>query len=75
MAKVSTSVMSKMKNMMDREDSDYAEDMIKGTSMGVSKLIKHIHHYNGEKNSEALSLGNRLLKTEEANLEDIKQFL
>ena len=75
MAKVSTTVMGKMKNMTEREDSDYAEDMMKGTSMGISKLIKHIHHYNGEKNSEALSLGNELLKTEEANLEDIKQFL
>ena len=74
-AKVSTTVMGKMKNLTDREDSDYAEDMIKGTSMGISKLIKHIHNYCGESNSDALSLGEKLLDTEEANLEDIKRFL
>ena len=75
MAKVSTTVMGTVKNLIDRTDSQYAEDMMKGTQMGITKLIKHIHEYSGDEKDEALSLANKVLKAEERNIEQIKKYL
>lgn len=75
MAKVSTTVMGTVKNLIDRTDSQYAEDMMKGTQMGITKLIKHMHEYQGDENDEVMSLAKKVLKTEERNIEEIKKYL
>ena len=51
-----------------------AEMTIQGTTMGVTKTIQHLRDYDGEDES-ALRLGERLLKIQEENVEEMKRFL
>lgn len=61
---------------MRREDSDshIAEMMIQGNTMGVQKIAKHIRQY-GNQNKNITYLANKLMSTQQANIEDMKRFL
>lgn len=74
MAKISSEVMSAGQLMMDRSASKIAEMTIQGNNMGISKTIKHLHDYQGQDES-VRALGEKLLATEEANVEQLKPFL
>ena len=74
MAKVSSEVMSTMKTMTDRSSSKIAEMMVQGNTMGMTKSLKHLHDYHG-RDERVKDLANKLLKTEEANIEQMKKFL
>lgn len=74
MAKMSSYVMSKMKTMSDSSPSQIAEMMIEGSTMGITKITKRMNEYDGN-NSEILSLAEKQLKTEQANIEEMKKFL
>lgn len=54
---------------------NYDREMtIQGNNMGVSKTIEHLHDYDGD-DEEVRQLVEKLLATEEANVEQLKPFL
>ncbi len=61
-----------MKN--DSSDSHIAEMMIQGNTMGVQKIAQHIRQYDG-KNELVSNLANKLLSTQQANIEEMKSYL
>ena len=47
---------------------------IKGNNMGITKGLKHLHDYEGN-DRQVRSLAEKLLSTEQANVEQMKPFL
>lgn len=74
MAKTSASVMSGMKTFRDKSPSHLADMMIQGSTMGVTDITKQIKSYNGN-DQKVIDLSNKLLQTEQANIEEMKKFL
>lgn len=75
MAKMNSSLMTRIKTMMDSSPSHIAEMMIQGNTMGVIEIIRKINQYKGAVKPEYLQLAEKLQKTEEANVSQMKQFL
>ena len=73
-ARASSEVMSTVKAMTDRSPANIAEMMIQGSTMGVTKSLRTIRDCN-VKEGEVRRLADRLLKTEQANIEEMKRFL
>ena len=67
-------LMIKMKLMMNSCTSRIAEMMIQGTTMGIVKTIRHLNDYQGD-DGDARRLGERLLDTQEQNVERMKAYL
>lgn len=67
-------MMCRIKLKREHSDSKIAEMMIEGSAMGVSKIIKHKRGYSGD-NRRIKALANKLLKTEENNINSMKAFL
>ena len=67
-------VMSRMKLIINSTDSKIAQMMIQGSAMGISKIIEHKDDYDGISRS-VVSLANKLKKTEEYNIDNMKAFL
>ena len=74
MAKISTEVMSTMKAMAYKEDSKIAEDMVRGTSTGIAKLIRQQGEYHGN-DKDVNDLCTKIIRKEEHNCEEMKQYL
>ena len=74
MAKATSEVMSTMKAMTDRSASNIAEMMIQGSTMGVTKSLRTIRDCD-LRDDGVRSLADKLLKTEQANIEEMKRFL
>lgn len=68
------SAKTKREMKTDNSDSHIAEMMIQGNTMGVQKIARHIRQYNG-KNKIVNSLADKLMSTEQANIEQMKSFL
>lgn len=51
-----------------------AQMVIQGSTMGVTKITKELNEYRGG-NSEVRALAEKELKTEQANIEQMKRFL
>lgn len=73
-AKASSEMMSAMKAMTDRSASNIAEMMIQGSTMGVTKSLRTIRDCD-VKDDGVRRLADKLLKTEQANIEEMKRFL
>lgn len=73
-SKMSAAVMGTVKKVTDRTDSDIADTMITGATMGVTKLTKHLHEYDGNV-QETVDLANRVLTFEQDSIEQLKAFL
>lgn len=73
LAKISSEVMSNVKTRSG-DDSKIAEEMVRGTTTGVAKLIRHLNEY-GDGDQKIVSLAKRLIKAEEANTEAMKAYL
>lgn len=73
-AKASSEVMSAMKAMTDRSATNIAEMMIQGSTMGVTKSLRTIRDCD-MKDGQVRRLADQLLKTEQANIEEMKRFL
>ncbi len=73
-AVISSEIMSFVKTAADDSPSKIAEMMINGSTMGVTKITKGISGYSG-KNKNITSLADKLLKTEQNNIEEMKRFL
>ncbi len=74
MAKMASYVTSSVKTLNDHSPSRIAEMMIQGSTMGITKMIKRINEYDGQ-NEEILKLARKQVKTEQANIEEMKKFL
>ena len=74
MAKASSEVMSTVKAMTDRSPANIAEMMIQGSTMGVTKSLRTIRD-SDVRDGEVRRLADRLLKTEQDNIEEMKRFL
>ena len=73
-AEASADVMAAGKMITNHTDSKIAEMTIQGNQMGVNKTIKHLHDYN-RTNDTVRTLTQKLLATEESNVEQLKSFL
>lgn len=74
MAKMSSQVMTAMKAMPNPSASNIADMMIKGNTMGVTKMLKRQSEYEGD-NPEIRNLAQKLVRTEENNIKNMKHFL
>lgn len=74
MAKVSTEIMSTMKTMLDHSATKLAEMMIQGGTIGVTKSLRTIRDCQF-RDEQVRALADRLLETEQANIEEMKRFL
>ena len=74
MAKMGSEMMTAMKTMADRSATKIAEMMIQGSTMGVTKSLRTIRDCN-LKDERVRDLADKLLKTEQANIEEMKKFL
>lgn len=74
MARVSSEVMSTIETLADNSASKIAEMVIQGNNMGITKGLKHLHDYAGD-DKQVRSLAEKLLRTEQSNVEQMKPFL
>ena len=74
MSKISSQMMTTMKTMTDSSVSHIADMMIQGSSMGVTKIIQHKNDYD-QSNPRITALADKLVKTEQNNIEELKKFL
>lgn len=73
---VASMARAKAKREMKAENSDshIAEMMIKGNSMGVQKIAQRMRQYSGQ-NKSVTELADKLMATQQANIESMKSFL
>lgn len=58
----------------DASSSHIAEMMIKGNTMGVNKMARHIRYYDGEDNY-VQTLAKKMLDTQEENIKEMQTYL
>lgn len=73
MARLSAEVMSTVKTLADPSASNIAEMMIQGNTMGITKGSRRLNGFDGD--HQIRRLAEKLLATEEANVEKMKQYL
>ena len=74
-SKISTYLMINMQLLTDKSTTHIAEMMIRGSAMGTVQMQKRINACRYSAEPETLNLAERLLKTEENNIEQMKAFL
>jgi GTPase SAR1 family protein len=74
MTKLKTYIMININTIKDKTASHIAEMMIQGSSMGIVDITKKLKEYNNAE-KDIIELGNRLLKFEQQNIEEMKTFL
>lgn len=74
MEKFSSYIMIKMNLLADKSINHIAEMMIKGSNMGIIDIRKKLNSYD-EIDKKVNHLGEKLLETEENNIEQLKPFL
>ncbi|MGO5052740.1 hypothetical protein ACTQ6A_09510 [Lachnospiraceae bacterium LCP25S3_G4] len=72
--KIKTYLMINIQTLTDKSTSHIAEMLIIGSNMGIIDAIKNLHKYQ-EAEGHIIKLMERLLKTEESNVEKLKAFL
>lgn len=72
--KIKTYLMINMQTLIDKSASHIAEMLMIGSNMGIINAIKNIKKYNNA-DSHIIQLMEKLLKIEENNVQDLKQFL
>lgn len=68
-------VMIEMKTMKGRSADHITEMLMKGNLMGIIQLIRRMKEYKGKVDDEVYALADKLIKTEEINLQDGRKFL
>lgn len=66
--------MTRMEAAMDDSTTKMAEMLIEGSTKGVIKLTRELHDYEGE-DEQTKKLADKLLKTEQTNIEQLRRFL
>lgn len=73
-AKWSSELSAGLKTMMDSSQSNLARMMIEGNTMGVTKGLQTMKSCNVQ-DKEVTQLANKLISTEQANIDQMKTFL
>lgn len=73
--KIEGNIMLKIKTLNDKSPRNISEMLIQGSTMGTIKMTKRLNQYKNKVDSNVYSLGKKLLRTEEHNIEDCKAFL
>ncbi len=73
-AKIGSDMSAVFKTLADGSDSKIAEMMIQGNTMGAIKIMRKLGSYDGG-SSDIHRLADRLLDTEQNNIDQMKQFL
>ncbi len=73
-AKMSATVMTNMRTLMDRTTSHLAEMAIQGNTMGVTQITRALHE-DRDSDPESRALAERLLQATDRNLQDLRKFL
>lgn len=74
LTKFSTGLLSAGQMFLNDSPSRIAELTIRGNHAGVCQTLRQLHDYQGE-DAAVLELAQRLLRTEEGNIESLKSFL
>lgn len=74
MAKISSYMSINMKTLTDKTPSHISDMLIQGSTMGIIDATKNIKKY-ASADSNILKLAEKLLKTEQDNIEQLKKFL
>lgn len=74
MARLSSEIMSAVKTLAAPSASNIAEMVIQGNTMGIIKGTRHLNDYAGN-DRQTRQLAEKLLRTEEANVAQMKQYL
>ncbi len=74
MQKMGADMMLQMQTLVDDSSSHVAEMMMKGSNMGIIEITKHLHQYP-EADRKVVHLANDLLRIEQRNLDELKQYL
>lgn len=74
MQRMGAQMVTTAKTLSDNSPSKLAEMMIQGSTMGVTKMTRYIGELS-DVNKDVSSLAEKLLHTEESNIERMKQFL
>ncbi len=74
MTKISAYMSIGIQTLKDKSPSHISEMMIEGSTMGVIDATKNIKKYQ-DANADILQLADKLLKTEQNNIEQLKNFL
>jgi hypothetical protein len=74
MAEVGSAMSIGMKTLTDHSPSHISEMMLKGSMMGIIDVTKNLQKYDNASN-ETKGLANKLLKTEQHNVEQLKRYL
>ncbi len=74
MPKIMSYIMANLKTMTDKSTSNLAKMMIEGSNKGVVEITEKLNCYEGS-DEEIKTLGEKLLATEEHNIEDLKPYL
>lgn len=73
-AKLMTYIDTRKKLLNDNSDSSIAKMMIEGSNMGIIAITEKLNHYEGT-DKNIIKLAKELLKIEEKNLDNLKQYL
>lgn len=73
--KIETYLMINMKTMNDKSPDHIAEMLMQGSVMGVVQIIRRLKKYKNEVEKDVYQLGEKLLETEERNIDQCKKFL
>lgn len=67
--------MLRAQTALDPSATKLAERMIRGSTMGTVQMTRRLHQLSGRADRELVDLGSRLLRAEEQNIQQMKQFL
>ncbi len=73
-AQISSGAITTAKTLVDSSASKIAELVIQGNTMGITKGTQHLNDYAGD-DPQVRKLAQKLIKTEEANVEQMKKYL
>lgn len=74
LAKISTYMMINLNTLTDKSQSHIAEMMMQGSNMGIIDITRELRRYP-DASAEVVKLGNKLLKIEQRNLDELKAYL
>ena len=74
MAKMSATVMTNVKTLMDTSTSHLAEIVIQGSNMGVTQITRAMHR-SRPGDASVRALADQLLRADEKNIKTLREFL
>lgn len=73
--KIEANMMINMKTINGKSPDHISEMLMQGSIMGVIQIIRRMKQYKNQVSKNVYSLAQKLLDTEQRNLEDCKKFL